>query len=253
MIAEEGLAGRRAQSPRAVAAEIYGARILRKSIENDRQNFTRFFLLRRPGLCAQRHPAAAAGHAAWKTSLVFSHAQRAGSPVPRAERICAARSQSDQDRIAAAARQTLGVSVLSGFPGPGGFAGCAQRAEPPSGDGRLCCAYWAATRRARKPRCPNLPAERCATLKTCIWPRNQKFSPRSAAARDLLEELPVLTVRDTVIFSGRAAAHHGGPARLRWRWCSRWARTAPSRWSRSSIRAWTRRLPKICTRWARCA
>src|SRR5215467_2099156 len=39
----------------SVAAEIYGARILRRSIESDRQNFTRFFLLRRPGY-AKRYP-----------------------------------------------------------------------------------------------------------------------------------------------------------------------------------------------------
>lgn len=32
----------------AAAAEIYGANILKKSIEDDRQNFTRFFLLERP-------------------------------------------------------------------------------------------------------------------------------------------------------------------------------------------------------------
>lgn len=32
----------------AVAAEIYGGRILKKSIEDDRENYTRFFLLRRP-------------------------------------------------------------------------------------------------------------------------------------------------------------------------------------------------------------
>ena len=32
----------------AVAAHTYGGEILRKSIEDDRQNFTRFFLLRRP-------------------------------------------------------------------------------------------------------------------------------------------------------------------------------------------------------------
>ncbi len=55
----------------AVAAEIYGARILRKSIEDDRQNFTRFFLLRTPEY-ARRHPVAADAHAQWKTSLVFS-------------------------------------------------------------------------------------------------------------------------------------------------------------------------------------
>jgi prephenate dehydratase len=32
----------------ATAAEIYGGRILKKSIEDDRSNFTRFFLLERP-------------------------------------------------------------------------------------------------------------------------------------------------------------------------------------------------------------
>ena len=62
----------------AVAAEIYGARILRRSIESDRQNFTRFFLLRRPGY-ARRHPVKAARNAVWKTSLVFSTRNIPGS------------------------------------------------------------------------------------------------------------------------------------------------------------------------------
>ena len=39
----------------AVAAEIYGARILRRSIEDDRRNFTRFFLLRTPPIPANIH------------------------------------------------------------------------------------------------------------------------------------------------------------------------------------------------------
>jgi prephenate dehydratase len=70
MIAEEKLtdAGAIASS---VAADIYGARILRKSIEDDRQNFTRFFLLRRPDHAPKR---AAQGRdpAQWKVSLVFA-------------------------------------------------------------------------------------------------------------------------------------------------------------------------------------
>jgi prephenate dehydratase len=55
----------------AGAAQIYGARILERSIEDDRQNFTRFFALRRPG---RRHPVPirASSRKAWKTSLVFS-------------------------------------------------------------------------------------------------------------------------------------------------------------------------------------
>ena len=69
MIVEEGLADAGAIASR-VAAEIYGAQILRKSIEDDRQNFTRFFLLRRPK--EVRKFALRSSGAQWKTSLVFS-------------------------------------------------------------------------------------------------------------------------------------------------------------------------------------
>jgi len=55
----------------AVAAEIYGARILRRSLEDDRRNYTRFFLLRRPE-DAQRIPGPANRSQEWKISLVFS-------------------------------------------------------------------------------------------------------------------------------------------------------------------------------------
>ena len=53
----------------SVAAEIYGATILKRSIEDDRKNFTRFFLLRRPEQVPPL-PKEAAGK--WKTSLVFT-------------------------------------------------------------------------------------------------------------------------------------------------------------------------------------
>jgi prephenate dehydratase len=57
----------------AVAAEIYGARILRKSIEDDRQNFTRFFLLRSPRLVRKTGAQTAnSDQTQWKTSLVFT-------------------------------------------------------------------------------------------------------------------------------------------------------------------------------------
>jgi prephenate dehydratase len=62
----------------SVAAETYGARILRRSIEDDRQNFTRFFLLRRPQ-DARRHLAPVRKGVAWKTSLVFSTKNTPGS------------------------------------------------------------------------------------------------------------------------------------------------------------------------------
>jgi len=51
----------------AMAAEIYGGKILKRSIEDDRRNFTRFFLLRRRG-----DSAAAPGEGERKTSLVFT-------------------------------------------------------------------------------------------------------------------------------------------------------------------------------------
>jgi prephenate dehydratase len=70
MIAEEGLTDAGAIAS-AVAADIYGAHILRKSIEDDRQNFTRFFLLRRPAF-ARKHAAKGGDPAQWKTSLVFT-------------------------------------------------------------------------------------------------------------------------------------------------------------------------------------
>jgi len=70
MVVEEGLTDSGAIAS-AVAAEIYGARILRRYIESDRQNFTRFFLLRTPAY-AKRHPPRPPEGTVWKTSLVFS-------------------------------------------------------------------------------------------------------------------------------------------------------------------------------------
>ena len=53
----------------ALAARVYGAAILKRSIEDDRQNFTRFFLLRHPGWKPKTPAKAPKG---WKTSLVFT-------------------------------------------------------------------------------------------------------------------------------------------------------------------------------------
>jgi prephenate dehydratase len=77
MIAEEKLTDAAAIAS-SVAADIYGARILRKSIEDDRRNFTRFFLLRTPEY-ARRHPIRVDRRAPWKTSLVFSTRNVPGS------------------------------------------------------------------------------------------------------------------------------------------------------------------------------
>jgi prephenate dehydratase len=70
MIVEKGLDDAAAIAS-SVAAEIYGAQILRRSIESDRQNFTRFFLLRTEKY-ARRHTISPSAHTTWKTSLVFS-------------------------------------------------------------------------------------------------------------------------------------------------------------------------------------
>jgi prephenate dehydratase len=74
MVMEQGLADAGAIAS-SNAAEIYGGKILRKSIEDDRQNFTRFFLLERPKRGArsgvpQDNPPRAAKR--FKTTLVFT-------------------------------------------------------------------------------------------------------------------------------------------------------------------------------------
>jgi prephenate dehydratase len=53
-----------------IAAKIYGATILKKGIEDDRQNYTRFFLLEHAG--AKPRVPSGATRRPWKTSLVFS-------------------------------------------------------------------------------------------------------------------------------------------------------------------------------------
>ena len=55
----------------ALAATNYGAAILKRSIEDDRRNFTRFFLLRRPQF-ARKFPVRTNSRTKWKTSLVFT-------------------------------------------------------------------------------------------------------------------------------------------------------------------------------------
>jgi prephenate dehydratase len=77
MLIEDGLTDAGAIAS-AVAARIYGAKILRRSIEDDRRNFTRFFLLRTPDY-ARRHPVRAPARASWKTSLAFSTRNVPGS------------------------------------------------------------------------------------------------------------------------------------------------------------------------------
>ena len=86
----------------SVAAGIYGGRILRRSIESDRRNFTRFFLLRNPEY-ALRHPFP--GRAAFPGKRrSFSAPVIFPARFSRLERIRPSRSQSHQDRVATSLR-----------------------------------------------------------------------------------------------------------------------------------------------------
>lgn len=58
----------------SLAAPAYGAHILKRSIEDDRANFTRFFLLRPAGAETPE-----AGKIGWKTSIVFTTKNTPGS------------------------------------------------------------------------------------------------------------------------------------------------------------------------------
>jgi prephenate dehydratase len=69
MVMEEGLRDAGAIAS-ASAAEIYGAKILKKSIEDDRENFTRFFLLERPK--RRSRVGNRAGSKRFKTTVVFT-------------------------------------------------------------------------------------------------------------------------------------------------------------------------------------
>lgn len=60
-----------------LAAKIYGGRILKREIEDDRQNFTRFFLLEPHG--SKPRPPRGSGRNPWKTSLVFTTRNVAGA------------------------------------------------------------------------------------------------------------------------------------------------------------------------------
>jgi prephenate dehydratase len=76
MVMEKGLKDA-AGIASATAAQIYGGKILKKSIEDDRRNYTRFFLLERPG----RGPRFAKPEAAkkFKTTLVFTTRNKPGA------------------------------------------------------------------------------------------------------------------------------------------------------------------------------
>jgi prephenate dehydratase len=69
MVMEDRQAGAAAIASE-LAAQTYGANILKRGIEDDRQNFTRFCLLEPAG--AKPRPVPGSSKRPWKTSLVFS-------------------------------------------------------------------------------------------------------------------------------------------------------------------------------------
>ena len=75
MVMEQGLTDAGAIAS-ANAAEIYGGRILKRSIEDDRENFTRFFLLEKPQR-SRRAPQDAAKR--YKTTVVFTTKNQPGA------------------------------------------------------------------------------------------------------------------------------------------------------------------------------
>ncbi len=76
MVMAEGLKDAAAIAS-VVSAGIYGARILKRSIEDDRQNYTRFVLLRRTDQAPL--PMEEPLKKGWKTSLVFTTRNQPGS------------------------------------------------------------------------------------------------------------------------------------------------------------------------------
>ena len=93
-------------------------------MEDDKSNFTRFFLIRK---LAVRSAVLSAGgrkkasrsdyrgvipRGANKTSIVFKVKNASGRAVQIAERVCPAGYQLEQDRVAAHARTSVGVRLL---------------------------------------------------------------------------------------------------------------------------------------------
>ena len=70
MIMEQRPAGAAAIASELAASTYYGAHILKRGIEDNRQNFTRFFLLEPAGSKPRTVPGTAKHP--WKTSLVFT-------------------------------------------------------------------------------------------------------------------------------------------------------------------------------------
>ena len=99
----------------AVAAEIYGARILKRSIEDDRSQLHPLLPAQRKTQC----PAPGSRGQTLEDVRGVHYRERAWIAVPLYERLRSPRPEPDEDRVAAIARQALGILVLPRLPGPG--------------------------------------------------------------------------------------------------------------------------------------
>ena len=90
----------------AQAAKAYKGHILAAGIEDDKRNFTRFFLMRKGAARSARR------QQDFDCLQRQEHCRRA---VQGPGGVCAARHQPDQDRVAAHARASLGVRLLRGL------------------------------------------------------------------------------------------------------------------------------------------
>ncbi len=103
-IVEEKLHDAAAIAPKQAAGQ-YGGRVLLAGIEDDQQNYTRFLLISRSKKI---------GKGRQQDFDWFRPQECTGCTLQGAQRICPARYQSEQDRVAPAARASLGVRFLCG-------------------------------------------------------------------------------------------------------------------------------------------
>ena len=91
------------------AATIYGGKILRRNLEDNRKNYTRFFLL------TKQKKSASERNRGLENLSGFWRRQSARRAVQGDGLFCAARSEPDKNRVQATAGKTMGIPVLCRF------------------------------------------------------------------------------------------------------------------------------------------